>query len=113
MIAKRYITTSLIKIIIVLFAFTGAQKIVYSQKPQHTEEITIIGSYKPSIQDAYRINSNPVIDDDEKQIPRLTYSITSTKTKTSTEPKVLDHERTLREPKQQLFGNYIKLGFGN
>ncbi len=113
MIAKRYITTSIIKIFIVLFAFLGTQKIIYSQKPQHTEEITIIGSYKPSIQDAYKINSNPVIDDEEKQIPRLTYSITSTKAKTTTEPNALDHERTLREPKQKLFGNYVKLGFGN
>ncbi|MCD4771774.1 MAG: TonB-dependent receptor [Bacteroidales bacterium] len=113
MIAKRNITTSIIKIFIVLFAFIGTQNIVYSQKPQHTEEITIIGSYKPSIQDAYRINSNPIIDNDEQKMPRLTYKITSTKVNALTTPETLDHERTIREPKQKLYGNYIKLGFGN
>ena len=113
MTTKRIINISILKIFLVLFAFIGTQSIVYSQKPKHTEEVTIIGSYKPSIQDAYKINSNPVIDNSEKKIPKLSYSITSVKAKTLITPKALDHERTVREPKQKLLGNYVKLGFGN
>ena len=113
MTTKKNINISIVKIFIVLFAFIGTQNIVYSQKPQYTEEITIIGSYKPSIQDSYRINTNPVINDLEKQIPKLSYSITSTKAKTTIVPKDIDHERTIRKPKQKLLGNYVKIGFGN
>ncbi len=103
--------SSIIAISVTLLFVSG----LYAQDPQsgYQEEVTIIGSYTPTITDAYKINFNPQIQDEEFELPELTYSISPVQLNTSIELEEIRPARITGEPLSKLYHNYIKAGFGN
>ncbi|MDZ7740469.1 MAG: hypothetical protein U5Q03_01585 [Bacteroidota bacterium] len=88
---------------------------LFAQDPQsdYQEEVTIIGSYAPTITDAYKINFNPQIEGEKFELPELTYSISPVQLNTSIELEKIRPARMTGEPLSKLYHNYIKAGFGN
>jgi len=79
-----------------------------------TEEISVVKPYTPKISDAFKVKSNPVIEDTNK-IPKekVTYTIFSIPVASTFTPSKGKAKGVVREPKERLFENYISAGFGN
>jgi outer membrane receptor protein involved in Fe transport len=106
---RKLLITSLVLLI------TG---ITYSQetKPDtlKTEEIIVIKPYTPSISDAFKVKSNPVIEDaNEIQREKVSYSIFSFPVASTFAPSKGKAKSVVKDPKERLFENYISAGFGN
>ncbi len=100
--------------LIIVFIFGLKAFNVQSQDTtKYSEEITIIGSYRPTISDAYKINFSPRIDESEFTMPEVTYGIHSARMNTSIELETLPPARVVGEPLSKLYHSYIKLGYGN
>lgn len=100
--------------LIVVFIF--GLKTIESQSQdttKYSEEITIIGSYKPTISDAYKITFSPSIDESGFTLPDVSYGINSTRMNTSIVLVDLPPARVVGEPLSKLYHSYIKLGYGN
>ncbi|NQV78792.1 MAG: TonB-dependent receptor, partial [Lutibacter sp.] len=70
--------------------------------------------YTPKISDAFKVKSNPTIEDTsaiEKE--KVTYSIFSIPVASTFTPSKGKAKGVVREPKERLFQNYISAGFGN
>ncbi|MCK4638095.1 MAG: hypothetical protein KAT33_01615, partial [Bacteroidales bacterium] len=65
---------------VILISFFGNKAV--PQQQTHSEEVTIIGLYKPSISKAYKININPKISGEDITMPILTFSINPKKMNT-------------------------------
>ncbi|WP_111706541.1 TonB-dependent receptor [Lutibacter citreus] len=79
-----------------------------------TEEISVVKPYTPSISDAFKIKSNPVIDTLSKiKKEKVNYSIFSIPVASTFTPSKGKAKGITRAPKEQLYDNYISAGFGN
>lgn len=92
--------------------------ILFSQETKKdtlkTDEITVVKPYTPTISDAFKITSNPVIDDTNKfQKENVTYSIFSIPVASTFTPSKGTAKTIVRDPKERLYENYITAGFGN
>lgn len=97
-------------LLVVLFAPVT----ILAQDPQgYQEEVTIIGSYTPTISEAYKINFNPTIEMEEFKLPELTYSISPVQLNTFIELNKITPAKITGEPLSKLYRNYVKLGYGN
>jgi len=79
-----------------------------------TEEISVVKPYTPTISDAFKVTSNPTIEDTstiEKE--KVTYSIFSIPVASTFTPSKGKAKGVVKEPKERLFQNYISAGFGN
>ncbi len=90
----------------------------YSQekKPDtlKTEEIIVVKPYTPTISDAFKVKSNPVIEDsNEIQREKVIYSIFSIPVASTFAPSKGKAKSVIKAPKERLFENYISAGFGN
>lgn len=79
-----------------------------------TEEISVVKPYTPKISDAFKVKSNPIIEDINK-IPKekVKYSIFSIPVASTFTPSKGKAKGVARAPKERLFQNYISAGFGN
>jgi hypothetical protein len=106
---RKLLVTSLI---LLLTGFSYAQE----TKPDtlKTEEIIVVKPYTPTISDAFKIKSNPVIEDaNEIQREKVNYSIFSIPVASTFAPSKGKAKGVVKEPKERLFDNYISAGFGN
>ena len=79
-----------------------------------TEEIIVVKPYTPTISDAFKIKSNPIIEDTSTiKKERVTYSIFSIPVASTFTPSKGKAKGVIRAPKERLFENYISAGFGN
>ncbi len=79
-----------------------------------TEEIIVVKPYTPTISDAFKIKSNPLLQDtDEIQKEKVNYSIFSIPVASTFAPAKGKAKGVIKEPKERLFENYISAGFGN
>jgi hypothetical protein len=101
-----------LQLIVALSLFSG---LVLAQQPEknYQEEVTIIGSYTPTITDAHKINTNPVIENEKFEIPTLTYSISPVQLNTNIELEKIKPAKMIGEPISKLYPNYIAAGYGN
>ncbi len=79
-----------------------------------TEEINVVKPYTPTISNAFKVTSNPKIEDTstiEKE--KVTYSIFSIPVASTFTPSKGKAKGVVKEPKERLFQNYISAGFGN
>ncbi len=90
----------------------------YSQETKKdtlkTEEINVVKPYIPTISDAFKVTSNPTIEDTstiEKE--KVTYTIFSIPVASTFTPSKGKAKGVVKEPKERLFQNYISAGFGN
>lgn len=103
-------------LISLLFILTAT--ISFSQKTKidalKTEEISVIKPYKPTIYDAFKVKSNPVIDTLSKiKKKKVNYRIFSIPVASTFTPSKGRAKSITRAPKEQLYENYVSAGFGN
>ena len=106
---RKLIITSL-ALIVTTFSFSQETK----KDTLKTEEISVVKPYTPKISDAFKVTSNPTIEDTsaiEKE--KVTYSIFSIPVASTFTPSKGKAKGVVREPKDRLFQNYISAGFGN
>jgi len=106
---RKLIITSL-ALIVTTFSFSQETK----KDTLKTEEISVVKPYTPKISDAFKVTSNPTIEDTsaiEKE--KVTYSIFSIPVASTFTPSKGKAKGVVREPKDRLFENYISAGFGN
>ncbi len=100
-----------ILLIVIMISFFG--KAANAQQQAHSEEVTIIGSYKPSISKAHKININPEISDEDIKMPVLTYDINPKKMNTKIQLEPIKPAKISGDRKSKLYRNLVKAGFGN
>lgn len=92
-----------------LLFFSGP---ILSQTPQ-VEEITIVGSFNPTVTDANRLTRNPSIRDTVIAMPPLTYSILSRPLRFSFPVYTIDPLKVKADADPNYLRNYLRLGFGS
>jgi len=106
---RKLIITSLV-LLITGFSFSQETKI----DTLKTEEIMVVKPYTPKISDAFKVKSNPSIEDTrtiEKE--KVNYSIFSIPVASTFTPSKGKAKGVVKEPKERLFQNYVSAGFGN
>ncbi len=94
--------------IVIFFIITGYD--LLSQ--QISRDVIVIKPYEPTISDAYKINSLPVIDDSVTVTPTFNYSILPVRIDIDYQPKEIKPAK-MTIPLAKLYKNYLKLGLGN
>ena len=102
----------------ILASFLLISSILSSQETKKdtlkTEEINVVKPYSPTISDAFKVKSNPVINQAENiQKEKVSYSIFSFPVASTFTPSKGKAQKVTRAPKERLFENYISAGFGN
>lgn len=79
-----------------------------------TEEIKVVKPYTPTIADAFKIKTNPSLEN-VKNIPKesVSYSIFSIPVASTFTPAKGKAQTIARAPKERLYNSYITAGFGN
>ncbi len=77
------------------------------------EEVTIIGDYSPVVKEAFKIRTNPVIQQEEVRMPALNYAIKSSPVYHKMSFRQLRPEELERRQAEDYRKNFLKLGFGN
>lgn len=80
---------------------------------RYNQEVTVVAPYKPTVSDAFKINENPIITDTVTDKPASTYSIESVVITSKIETTPIEAAKVVGEPIEKLYGNLIKVGFGN
>lgn len=80
---------------------------------QYNQEVTVVAPYKPTVSDAFKINENPIVTDTLTEKPISTYSIYSVIIPSKIETTPIEAAKVVGEPIEKLYGNLIKVGFGN
>lgn len=105
----------MMKNLFVSFIFMGST-VLFAQKIDTltTQEINIIKSYKPTVSDAFKIKSNPLLNasDSIKKYP-VDYRIFSFPVASTFTPSKGKAKNITREPQPRLYENYVSAGFGN
>lgn len=79
-----------------------------------TEEIIVVKPYTPTISDAFKVKSNPTVEDTKDiQKEKVSYSIFSFPVASTFAPSKGKAKSVVKDPKERLFENYISAGFGN
>lgn len=80
-----------------------------------TEEITVEKPYAPTISDAFKVKSNPNIENETKNLAKekVSYSIFSVPVASTFSPSKGKAQSIARAPKERFYENYISAGYGN
>lgn len=81
--------------------------------PLNAGQVNVVQDYKPTLADAVKINTNPVINDSVPPIPKLEYSNINKIFTTDYKVEPITPAKMKGEPLQKLNNNYAKIGFGN
>jgi hypothetical protein len=81
----------------------------------HHEEVKVIKSYNPMVDDAFKINLNPVIQDSAGVAGKeaFRYEISPVKLETDIEISPIKAAKMSGMPQEQLYRFFMKTGFGN
>ncbi len=77
------------------------------------KEVYVVKPYKPTISDAYKINSLPKIIDTVKIIPTFKYYLITKPLDISYNPKAIKPAKMVGEPLKKLYNSYTKVAIGN
>src|ERR1035437_7282902 len=77
------------------------------------EEVELIRPYQPTLSDGYKISNSPQIEQTKLDIPKMTYSITSTTFPTGYDVQPINPIKMKDDKVEPLSGNLVKLGYGN
>ncbi|MEA3318118.1 MAG: TonB-dependent receptor, partial [Bacteroidota bacterium] len=77
------------------------------------KEVHVIKPYKPTISDAFKINSLPKIIDTVKTIPTFKYYLITKPLDISFKPKIINPAKMVGEPLTKLYNSYTKIAIGN
>ena len=97
------------------FITTAVSTTAFSQvKPKtYNEEITVVAPFDPIIPDAFKISSNPAIDDTITSMPVMNYTISPRMIDVKPVIEPLPAVKLVAEPISKLYRNYIRAGAGN
>lgn len=76
------------------------------------EEVTVIGSFEPSIPDADKMSIDPPDSETDVKLPEMTYSNQPSPMMVTLKPESISSVRLVGEPLKKLYKNYVKAGFG-
>lgn len=107
---KLLITSFLILVTSVSFS-----QITKKKDTLKTEEITVEKPYAPTISDAFKVRSNPNIENETKNLgkEKVNYNIFSVPVASTFKPSKGKAQSIARGPKERLYENYISAGYGN
>ena len=107
---KLLITSFLILVTSVSFS-----QITKKKDTLKTEEITVEKPYAPTISDAFKVRSNPNIENETKNLgkEKVNYSIFSIPVASTFTPSKGKAQSIARDPKERFYENYISAGYGN
>jgi len=109
-------TTSKYKISLATLVFFFTMAVLPSaiaQVKTYNEEITVVAPFDPIIPDAFKISSNPAIDDSITKVPVMNYTITPRMADVKPVIDPLPAVKLVAEPVSKLYRNYIRGGAGN
>lgn len=98
-------------LLLTLLVLTGGYAL--GQGNGYHEEVRVVKSYNPMIDDAFKININPVITDTAVTREPLRYEITPMKLSTDIEISPIRAARMSGMPQSELYRLFLKSGFGN
>ena len=87
--------------------------LLWSQNTEHSEEITIVGEFNPTIEKSNKLLLNPKIENEQINLPVLSYYLRPVKFNSWFVPNVIAPATIRGEKQKQLFRNYLKAGIGN
>ena len=91
-----------------------AHNVHSQQEPQaHNEQVTIVGSYDPSINEAFKINSKPEATEMDFQTQEFTFNFLDVKQNTQIEVNPIKAVSLRSGSRTQKFDNFLKAGFGS
>lgn len=98
-------------IVLIILILTGGYLV--GQEDRYSEEVRVVKPYNPMIDDAFKININPVITDTAVSREPLTYEITPLKLSTDIEIDPIKAAKMSGMPQKELYRLFLKSGFGN
>ncbi len=102
---------SIISLAFIMMIFTG---LLYGQGGGYHEDVIVIKPYNPMVDDAFKININPVISDTSVSTRvEIKYSISPIKLTTDIEIAPIKAARMRGMPQTELYRFFLKSGFGN
>lgn len=84
-----------------------------AQVKTYNEEITVVATFDPIIPDAFKISSNPAVDDSITSVPIMNYNIMPRLADVKPTIEPLPAVKLVAEPISKLYRNYIRAGIGN
>jgi len=91
-----------------------AQAQVENDKSIGTEEVSITSSYKPTVQDAFKINDNPIVDDQEvSEKKKISYNIFSFPVASTFQPEKGEAAAVDQDSLPNYLNNYALIGYGS
>ncbi len=106
----RKLFTSSLFLLLTIFSFSQEIK----KDTLKTEEIIVEKPYTPSISAAFKVKSNPILNDaDSFKKETVDYSIFSIPVASTFTPSKGKAQGVKRAPKERLYENYVSAGFGN
>jgi len=85
----------------------------FAQVKTYNEEITVVAPFDPIIPDAFKISSNPAVEDTLTSIPAMNYTIMPRIADVRPFIDPLPAVKLVAEPLSKLYRNYIRAGAGN
>ena len=102
--------------VILLLAVFGSGSLLAQQgtlNRDHNEQVTIVGTYDPTINQAFKINLKPDLPEVVTQKPDFTFYSLDIKQPTTIEPVEINPARLRASKKITIYNNYLKAGFGS
>ncbi|PLX10465.1 MAG: hypothetical protein C0598_10285 [Marinilabiliales bacterium] len=96
--------------ILSIFSNLNAQE---NKKDKHNEQVTIVGSYEPKINDAFKINTKPVLIEPEVQHTEFVFKLPNIKESTNIELNSIKAVDLRNRNKTDLYNSFFKVGFGS
>ncbi len=103
----RIIVSALL--ILLISPFANSQ----TEPQNHNEEVTIVGTYNPSINEAYKINIKPKTNELNFQIPEFSFNSLDIKQKTTIGVNPIKAISLRSGSRTKKFDNYLKAGIGS
>jgi hypothetical protein len=98
---------------LVCFFSLAVSTTAIAQVKSYNEEITVVAPFNPIIPDAFKITSNPAVDDSIASVPVMNYSIMPRLADVKPVIEPLPAVKLVAEPVSKLYRNYIRAGAGN
>lgn len=98
---------------LICFFATAVSTTAIAQVKPYNEEITVVAPFDPIIPDAFKISSNPAVDDSITSIPVMNYNIMPRLADVRPTIEPLPAVKLVAEPLSKLYRNYIRAGAGN
>ncbi len=111
----KILTMGFVRIIASVLLIVMLTPFAYSQQEtqSHNEQVTIVGSYDPSINEAFKINSKPESSEISFQVPDFTFNSLDVKQSTQINVNPIKAISLRSGRRNQKFDNYLKAGFGS